>query len=461
MARPPTATDQTIMGGLGAQTHGDTLPDVDRFRNLLLRVRGDRKTFWSHSFQDPEMQLICCGDEHVRVHVTSHLQGSKVQETVVDRHEQLGQAPSGKKKDRGLFVFIDSDAQASGKLSISHLMFHQLISRFNVMPQFSDLLPWKVLNQTYRDSITGGFSSSMEDGEEMCLSLYYCHMQQANRGEVPSISVTRAILYIQARPEVPRWIVIGHPVLWNLRKASSLDFFSSSTPFIAFIATNGWHMKLSSIFNDFAAVANRAGRPTSHNGKTDLYDLISDFGHADLIDGLSRVQNQLRDVNWQIQTNTRVLRRFSQVPASGTPPDQDLLSAALEEIKHVAARAEFITHQVNNAMEQATRLMIHGHGCKLEMLAWRNLRVDFSIRSHTQRVAIIFALIAPAIFTSTFFSTHFVSPADGSIAILSDLWIWFAITIPLTVLSFSMVWPTMNIWHRVADRLGLYDSRKG
>ncbi|KID95626.1 hypothetical protein MAJ_08416, partial [Metarhizium majus ARSEF 297] len=110
------------MGGLGAQTHGDTLPDVDRFRNLLLRVRGDRKTFWSYSFQDPEMPLICCGDEHVRVHVTSHLEGSKVQETVVDRHEQLGQALSGKKKDQGLFVFIDSDAQASGKLSISHLI---------------------------------------------------------------------------------------------------------------------------------------------------------------------------------------------------------------------------------------------------------------------------------------------------------------------------------------------------
>lgn len=88
---------------------------------------------------------------------------------------------------------MDSNAQASGKLSISHLMFHQLISRFSVMPQFSDLLPWKVLNQTYRDSITGGFFSSMEDGEEMCLSLYYCHMQQANWDEVPSISVTRAI----------------------------------------------------------------------------------------------------------------------------------------------------------------------------------------------------------------------------------------------------------------------------
>lgn len=79
----------------------------------------------------------------------------------------------------------------------------------------------------------------MEDGDEMCLSLYYCHMQQANRGEERSISVTRAIFYIQARPEVPRWVVIGHPVLWNLRKASSLDFFSSSTPFIAFIATRG------------------------------------------------------------------------------------------------------------------------------------------------------------------------------------------------------------------------------
>ncbi|KAK8923356.1 hypothetical protein VCV18_007419 [Metarhizium anisopliae] len=89
MARPPTGTDQTIMGGLGAQTHGDTLPDVDRFSNLLLRVRSDRKTFWSHSFQGP---------------VTSYLEGSKIQETVVDGHEQLGQALSGKKKDRGLFM---------------------------------------------------------------------------------------------------------------------------------------------------------------------------------------------------------------------------------------------------------------------------------------------------------------------------------------------------------------------
>lgn len=55
--------------GGDAHEYTYTFTDTHRLKSLLLRKSRDRQNFWSHLFQNPELSLICCGDEDIRVHV--------------------------------------------------------------------------------------------------------------------------------------------------------------------------------------------------------------------------------------------------------------------------------------------------------------------------------------------------------------------------------------------------------
>lgn len=64
-----TASEKTTKGGLDAHEYGYTLADIHMLRSLLLRESNNRGDFWSHSLQNPDLPLICCGDQDIRVHI--------------------------------------------------------------------------------------------------------------------------------------------------------------------------------------------------------------------------------------------------------------------------------------------------------------------------------------------------------------------------------------------------------
>lgn len=138
-------------------------------------------------------------------------------------------------------------------------MLRELVTKLQIMPQFWDFLPWKVNNQRSREPTIASFASSTDNEvEEICLSLYHCSIQQLRPGEKPMASVARVIFYTQAQEGRLRWIAIGRPVLWDLQTVyldtARPELPSLSPTFIIFIATNGWQITLSLIEDELTTV---------------------------------------------------------------------------------------------------------------------------------------------------------------------------------------------------------------
>ena len=64
-----TTSAKRTKGDLDANVCAYTLSSIHRLRNLLLRESNSRGEFWSHEFRNPDLPLICCGDQDIRVHI--------------------------------------------------------------------------------------------------------------------------------------------------------------------------------------------------------------------------------------------------------------------------------------------------------------------------------------------------------------------------------------------------------
>lgn len=80
-----------------------------------------------------------------------------------------------------------------------------------------------------------------------------------------------------------------------------------------------------------------------------------------LINALFRVQGRLVNTKWQIEANISVLRSLAEMQASRrfhslAWDNVDVISGALVQLDYGAARAEFLTRQVHNAIKQVNCL---------------------------------------------------------------------------------------------------------
>ena len=124
-------------------------------------------------------------------------------------------------------------------------------------------------------------------------------------------------------------------------------------------------------------------------------------------------------MKWQIEANIKVLRSLADASRilDNLALDDNFISAGLVELYSGAARAEFLARQAHNAIKEvqriipqtfhpvltlvkATRLAALQYTTKMETFSWYNLKLNYAVESGTNQTTLIFALIAPAIFTS-------------------------------------------------------------
>ncbi len=137
-------------------------------------------------------------------------------------------------------------------------MLRELVTNLQPMPQFAGFLLWKINNQRSRGSTIASFASSTDTGVgEICLSLYHWWIQQPRPGQKFKVSVERATIYTQAQKGRLRWIVIGSPAVWDLQTVYLHIVHPKVpclSPFIIFIATNGWQITLDLMEDDLTTV---------------------------------------------------------------------------------------------------------------------------------------------------------------------------------------------------------------
>ena len=156
---------------------------------------------------------------------------------------------------KSIYRFIN----ALDKLSLSLSMLRELVTNLYIMPQFSEFLLWKTINENHRDSTPTGFASSTGNGgDEICFSLFHCCIKQWKPDEKLTASVGRAIFYTREQEQGLRWIVIGRPVLWDLQRVylneTRSRVLNLYPAFITFIATKGWQIMMDLIEDDLATV---------------------------------------------------------------------------------------------------------------------------------------------------------------------------------------------------------------
>jgi hypothetical protein len=147
-------------------------------------------------------------------------------------------------------------------------------------------------------------------------------------------------------------------------------------------------------------------------------------------------------------------------------------------LHHLHSRANDIAREVNSAMQQvcifllgwhksrltflkAERVATHIHSTRVETFSWHNLKLNYTIESAIKQITILSIIFVPGIFTSvstlvlalflslitlqTFFSSNFFITTQDLNFKVRNIWLWFAITVPLSMLVLLTIY-ILNVW---------------